>query len=377
MEFIKEEESEDIKMVFIKEETEDMKIIIKDETEDIKTMFIKDETDNMKIIIKEESEDMKIEETFSVKHEDTEEQTDLMALREASHELNEREEEKEHYNLMSEEKSTEFSLQKGAQKTGTKSCFTCQQCGKSFKHKKHLIDHMSIHTGEKPFTCQQCGQSFRRKGNLKVHMMIHTREKPYTCTLCGNDFKREQSLRQHMIIHTGESPFSCQQCGKSFSDKAKLKIHMRIHTGEKPYTCQQCPGRETRFTTPASGSWTQLHCNGPLDWRDPRISPGLSAIQGGEGGRGSRPRTNAIRRPPRSGHLIVHLREERHQSSSQEGPGKGGGFHTSPALSTARESTAVNSGSASGNATVPEGGSAAESSSPEDSCSPSDAEIDI
>ncbi|ROL41334.1 hypothetical protein DPX16_6732 [Anabarilius grahami] len=65
IEFIKEEESEDMKMVFIKEETEDMKIeFIKDETEDIEIEFIKEET-----------EDMKIEETFRVKHEDTEEQT--------------------------------------------------------------------------------------------------------------------------------------------------------------------------------------------------------------------------------------------------------------------------------------------------------------
>ncbi|CAM4570087.1 unnamed protein product [Leuciscus chuanchicus] len=42
--------------------------------------------------IKEESEDMKIEETFRVKHEDTEEQTDMKALKEEGQELNETEE---------------------------------------------------------------------------------------------------------------------------------------------------------------------------------------------------------------------------------------------------------------------------------------------
>ncbi|CAM4567725.1 unnamed protein product [Leuciscus chuanchicus] len=39
--------------------------------------------------IKEESEDMKIEEVFTVKQEDTEEQTDLMTLKEESEVLNE------------------------------------------------------------------------------------------------------------------------------------------------------------------------------------------------------------------------------------------------------------------------------------------------
>ncbi len=52
-------------------------------------------------------------------------------------------------------------------------------------------------------------------------------------------------------------------------------------------------------------------------------------------------------------------------------------FHTSPTFSAARESIAVISGSGSDNATTPEGGNAAGSSSPERESSPSDAAIDI
>ncbi len=57
--------------MFIKEETEDMKIeeaftVKHEETEEQQTEMV---------FIKEESEDVKIEETFRVKHEDTEEQT--------------------------------------------------------------------------------------------------------------------------------------------------------------------------------------------------------------------------------------------------------------------------------------------------------------
>ncbi len=67
----------------------------------------------------------------------------------------------------------------------------------------------------------------------------------------------------------------------------------------------------------------------------------------------------------------------RNHSSNLEGSGCGGGFHTSPTFSAARESIAVISGSGSDNATTPEGGNAAELSSPEREGSPSDAATDI
>ncbi len=56
--------------MFIKEEREDMKI-----EETFRVKHEDTETQTKMVFIKEESEDMKIEETFRVKHEDTEEQT--------------------------------------------------------------------------------------------------------------------------------------------------------------------------------------------------------------------------------------------------------------------------------------------------------------
>ncbi len=67
----------------------------------------------------------------------------------------------------------------------------------------------------------------------------------------------------------------------------------------------------------------------------------------------------------------------RNHSSNLEGSARGGGFHTSPTFSEARESIAVISGSGSDNATTPEGGNAAVSSSPEREREHSDAAIDI
>uniref|UniRef100_A0A673JEE3 C2H2-type domain-containing protein n=1 Tax=Sinocyclocheilus rhinocerous TaxID=307959 RepID=A0A673JEE3_9TELE len=203
--------------------------------------------------IKEESEDMKIAETFRVKHEDTEEQTDPMALKEENQELKENEHKDQYEETCFHNRRKSFSCsqkmpentlsQKRAQKIGTRRRFTCQQCGKSYTNKNSLKFHMRVHTGEIPYTCQQCGKSFIRPASLKVHMRIHTGEKLFTCPQCGKNIGQKGHFIIHMRTHTGENPFTCQQCGKSFSRKGILKVHMRIHTGENPFTCQQCGTR--------------------------------------------------------------------------------------------------------------------------------------
>ncbi|KAG1929082.1 gastrula zinc finger protein XlCGF8.2DB-like [Pimephales promelas] len=190
--------------------------------------------------IKEESEDIKIEEAFIVKHEETEEQTDLMAPKEESQELNNMQVKDENHDLTIGEKSTPTEMtcsKKGAQKTKSNSDFTCSHCGRSFNHKRNFEVHVRTHTGEKPYTCQQCGKSFTQKQNLKVHMRIHNGEKPYTCQQCGNSYAYKGNLNAHVRLHTGEKPYTCNYCGKCFTQNGNLEVHMRIHTGEKPFKC--------------------------------------------------------------------------------------------------------------------------------------------
>ncbi len=74
---VKHEDTEQqTKMVFIKEESEDMKI-----EEAFRVKHEDTEEQTKMVFIKEEREDMKIEETFRVKHEDTETQTKMCLLK--------------------------------------------------------------------------------------------------------------------------------------------------------------------------------------------------------------------------------------------------------------------------------------------------------
>ncbi|XP_050979709.1 gastrula zinc finger protein XlCGF49.1 [Labeo rohita] len=153
--------------------------------------------------------------------EETEEQLDLM------------EEQSQDQNVAEEDPHSFTAGEKDSiQNTGAKKSFSCPHCGKGYKRKGDLKDHMAIHS-ERPYMCLQCGKSYTQKVNLQNHLLIHNGEKPFTCSQCDKSFTRKGDLKKHIIVHFGERPFTCHQCGNNFRHQGNLTSHMKIHTGEK------------------------------------------------------------------------------------------------------------------------------------------------
>ncbi|XP_072472232.1 zinc finger protein 426-like isoform X2 [Notamacropus eugenii] len=123
--------------------------------------------------------------------------------------------------------------------TATVKPFECKECGKSFRGKRYLENHLRTHTGEKPFECSECGKAFSASQYLSRHQIIHIDLKPFQCNECGKAFRMNDHLKMHQRIHTGEKPFECNKCEKAFSHRGSLSRHQRVHTTVKPFECPE------------------------------------------------------------------------------------------------------------------------------------------
>ncbi|CAL8304284.1 unnamed protein product [Lota lota] len=75
---------------------------------------------------------------------------------------------------------------------------------------------------------------------LQMDGLERTSDGKYKCSYCNYVNKGMARLIEHIRIHTGEKPHRCQLCPFASAYERHLEAHMRSHTGEKPYKCDLC-----------------------------------------------------------------------------------------------------------------------------------------
>lgn len=152
----------------------------------------------------------------------------------------------------------------------------CLRGGKAFKAKYKLINHIRVHTGEKPFSCAfpNCGKMFARSENLKIHTRTHTGEKPFQCEFCERRFANSSDRKKHSQVHTASKPYDCKAmgCTKSYTHPSSLRKHMKVHVKSSPTSEPQ----DAYDSIPHQLQQPHQALIEPLDLKINRLSPSLA-----------------------------------------------------------------------------------------------------
>ena len=107
----------------------------------------------------------------------------------------------------------------------------CSFCPSVFRSRSSLDAHKKAVHEKVP--CMECGKLFGAKFMKRHIEAAHTPDdqKKCRCEVCGKGFSCNQRLLEHLNIHTGEKPFKCRYCSASFASRGTCAGHERGHTG--------------------------------------------------------------------------------------------------------------------------------------------------
>lgn len=111
--------------------------------------------------------------------------------------------------------------------------YTCLDCRVEFNHWSKYQKHLKEDHKRDEFICNDCGRSFKKRCHIVRHVKIHAGNmKTFMCPYenCERSYSRNSNLKQHILVKHMDVLHECTICHSRLSTKAKLNYHLQLHS---------------------------------------------------------------------------------------------------------------------------------------------------
>ncbi|XP_076395910.1 uncharacterized protein LOC143265793 [Megachile rotundata] len=151
-------------------------------------------------------------------------------------------------------------------------------CGKVYSQKSSLDRHLKYECGKMPnVPCPQCGKMFKHKHHVTQHLKSCWQPATgrsiadtatttadggatfYRCNVCGKSYSWKSSYHRHLREECGkQQKAKCKNCGRQYRWRDSLNKHLKYECGVEPkYACSVC-GRKFRHKQNRRGTTIAL-----------------------------------------------------------------------------------------------------------------------
>lgn len=151
----------------------------------------------------------------------------------------------EYPTYITQETSDELEVNGKVYENGKINRLTCSRCGKSFKNRANLKNHLKyVHSEQHSVECSLCFRTFKSHAHLRSHLdSVHAETDEVSCHICDKVFLNQKKLKNH-IFYTHPQPeeqVACTVCSKVYKSQYNLKVHMRqVHPEGQSVSCPHC-----------------------------------------------------------------------------------------------------------------------------------------